>query len=230
MAEPVAAGTASPATTKRKPAVKGVPGSTRDRLLAAAESEFAQHGFAGARVERILAKAKANPRMLYHHFGGKSGIYVAVLEAALAALRHHELNLDVDRSDPLDGLLQLFDFMNDHFEASPSLVSLFTNENLLKARFMKTSARIREMSSPVLATIARFLERGVRDRKLAQNLDPLRVYVLMVALGQFHLSNVYTLSVIFDRDLSTAAWRAERKQDARRMLQAFLRAESAEPS
>jgi AcrR family transcriptional regulator len=195
---------------------------TRDRLLAAAQAEFAQHGFAGARVERILAKARANPRMLYHHFGGKSGIYVAVLETALASLRDHELQLDVDRSDPLDGLLQLFDFMNDHFEANPALVSLFTNENLQKARFMKTSAKIREMSSPVLAMIARFLARGVVDGRLAQNLDPLRVYILMVALGQFHLSNVYTLSVIFDRDLSAAAWRAARKTDARRMLRAFL--------
>ena len=200
--------------------------STRDRLLAAAVAEFAQHGFSGARVERILSKARANPRMLYHHFGGKAGIYVSVLEEALADLRRHELSLDVDRADPLDGLLQLFDFMNDHFESHPTLVSLFTNENLLKARFMRTSARIKEMSSPVLAMIARFIVRGAETGRLAAPLDPLRVYVLMVALCQFHLSNVHTLSVIFDQDLTSAAWRKARKADARRMLQSFLRAEA----
>ena len=204
-------------------AVKAAP-ATRERLLAAATAEFAQHGFAGARVERIVAKAKANPRMLYHHFGGKAEIYVAVLEAALGDLRAAELRLDVDRSDPLDGLLQLFDFMNDHFERNPTLVRLFTNENLLKARFMRTSARIREMSSPVLAMIGRFLERGIKSGRLTASLDPLRVYVLMVALSQFHLSNVHTLSVIFDEDLSDRAWRTTRALDARRMLQSFLAA------
>jgi AcrR family transcriptional regulator len=202
---------------------KAKPGAnTHDRLLAAARSEFAQYGFAGARVERILGKAKVNPRMLYHHFGGKAEIYVAVLESALAELRRAELSLDVDRAEPVAGLLQLFDFMNDHFESNPTLVRLFTNENLLRARFMRTSDRIREMSSPVLAMISRLIERGAASGRFPLALDPLRTYVLMVALCQFHLSNVHTLSFIFDQDLSAPAWRESRKRDARAMLQAYL--------
>ena len=199
------------------------PNPTRDRLMKAARTEFALHGFAGARIERILAKAGANPRMLYHYIGGKSELYVAVLEEALGDLRSHELRLDIEQADPLAGLLQLFDFMNDHFEGNQHLVRLLTNENLQKARFMKTSSRIREMSSPVLVMIARLLERGGAAGLLVPDLDPLRVYVLMVALSQFHLSNVHTLSVIFDRDLADPAWRAARKADARRMLASFLR-------
>ncbi|MGQ3073650.1 MAG: TetR/AcrR family transcriptional regulator [Ferrovibrionaceae bacterium] len=206
--------------TRKKDA--GGKNSTQDRLMKAARSEFALHGFAGARVERILAKAGANPRMLYHYFRGKSDLYVAVLEEALGDLRSHELRLDIEQADPLEGLLQLFDFMNDHFEGNQHLVRLLTNENLQKARFMKTSARIREMSSPVLVMIARLLDRGGSAGALIPDLDPLRVYVLMVALSQFHLSNVHTLSVIFDRDLSDAGWRAARKADARRMLASFL--------
>ena len=46
----------------------------------------------------------------------------------------------------------------------------------------------------------------------------------MVALSQFHLSNVHTLSVIFGRNLSAEAWRRERMSDARRMLTKFLSA------
>lgn len=219
----------SPRRAKAKPAARRRKGAvpTRERLLASAKAEFAQHGFAGARVDRILTKAGANSRMLYHHFGSKREIYVAVLEDALADLRRHELRLDVDHADPLEGLLQLFDFMNDHFESNQALVSLFRNENLLKARFMKTSAKIREMSSPVLSMISRLIEKGHAQGQLAADLDPLRIYVLMVALCQFHLSNVHTLSFIFDLDLSTAAWRAARKRDARRMLKTFLRADAS---
>lgn len=195
---------------------------SRERLLRAARAEFAQHGFAGARIDRIVRKAGSNPRMIYHYFGNKSGLYVAVLEDALGNLRAQELALDVEHLDPLEGLVQLFDFMNDHFEANLSLVSLLTNENLQKARFMRKSTVIPEMSSPVLSMIARFIERGQEDGVLIDDLDPLRVYVMMVALSQFHLSNVHTLSVIFDRNLSDPAWRAARRNDAHRMLLAYF--------
>ena len=160
--------------------------------------------------------------MLYHYFGSKSGLYVAVLEAALGDLRAQELRLDVEDLDPLDGLVQLFDFMNDHFEANQPLVRLLTNENLQNARYLRTSKRIREMSSPVLSMISRFIARGEAEGVIASDLDPLRVYVMMVALSQFHLSNVHTLSVIFDRNLEDPLWRTRRQDDARRMLAAFL--------
>jgi AcrR family transcriptional regulator len=218
--------TPEPRSLARSRATKGEKPrtETRERLLAAATAEFAQHGFAGARVERMLSRAKVNPRMLYHHFGGKAQIYVTVLESALGELRRAELSLDVDRAEPLAGLLQLFEFMNDHFETNPTLVRLFTNENLLKARFMRKSDRIKDMSSPVLALISRLIERGAASGCLPPSLDPLRTYVLMVALCQFHLSNVHTLSVIFNQDLSAPAWRELRKRDARNMLRAYFSA------
>ena len=80
------------------------------------------------------------------------------------------------------------------------------------------------MSSPVLTMIEQLIERGTKTGQLAQGLDGLRLYILMVALSQFHLSNVHTLSVIFGRDLADATWRRERMNDARRMLDGFLRA------
>jgi AcrR family transcriptional regulator len=195
---------------------------SREQIMRAATAEFAAHGLAGARISRIVQKAGTNPRMIYEHFGSKSALYVASLENALAELRSEELGLDVEHLDPLEGLLQLFDFMNAHFERSNYLVSLLTTENLMKARYMKKSSRIREMSSPVLAMMERLLSRGAAEGKLTGDVDPLRLYVMMVALSQFHLSNVHTLSMIFERDLSKPEWRAKRKADARRMLASYL--------
>ena len=220
---------ARPAAKRARPAAAGKAAEpTRERLMRAARAEFTQHGFAGARVERILSKAGVNPRMLYLHFAGKAGLYVAVLETALGELRRQELKLDVARADPLEGLLQLFDFLNDHFEANPDLVRLLSNENLLKARFMRRSGSIREMSSPTLSMIDQLLKRGAASGRLACSFDALRLYVLMVALAQFHLTNVHTLSVIFDRDLADKRWRAARRADARLMLHRFLLGHDAE--
>jgi AcrR family transcriptional regulator len=199
------------------------PARARDKIMKTATAEFARHGFAGARIARIVKRAGSNPRMIYHYFGSKSELYIAVLENALGGLRTIELGLDVEHLDPLEGLLRLFDFMNSHFEANQSMVRLLVTENLSKARYMRKSARIREMSSPVLDMIAKFLRRGIADGQLAKDLDPLRLYVMMVALSQFHLSNVHTLSIIFATDLARPDWRTARAADARRMLAAFLK-------
>jgi AcrR family transcriptional regulator len=39
--------------------------ATKERLLAAATDEFAAHGIAGARVDRIAAAARANKQLIY---------------------------------------------------------------------------------------------------------------------------------------------------------------------
>ncbi|RJF77183.1 TetR/AcrR family transcriptional regulator [Rhodopseudomonas palustris] len=194
----------------------------RAEILKAATAEFATHGYAGARIDRIVKKAGSNPRMIYEQFGSKSALYVATLESALGALRTEELTLEVMHLDPLEGLLKLFDFMNGHFERNGHLVSLLRSENMLKARHIRKSARIREMSSPVLTMTKRLLARGVAEGRLAADLDPLRLYVLIAALSQFHLANTPTLSAEFDTDLSAADWRAARRADARKMLAAYL--------
>jgi len=194
----------------------------RQQILRAATVEFATYGLAGGRISRIVKKAGTNPRMLYECFGSKTALYVATLESALAALRTEELTLDVEHLDPLEGLLQLFDFMNGHFERDGHLVSLLRAENGTKARYMKKSPRIHEMSSPVLAMTERLLNRGIAEGKLHPDIDPLRLYVMIAALSQFHLTNVHTLSSMFERDLSDRDWRAKRRADARRMLAAYL--------
>ena len=58
---------------------EGSRGETRLRLMAAASEEFAQHGFANARVRHIVDQAQANLAAVNYHFGGKEGLYRATL-------------------------------------------------------------------------------------------------------------------------------------------------------
>jgi TetR/AcrR family transcriptional regulator len=53
--------------------------SSRDRLLAAAREEFAARGFAGAKIDRIAARARLNKAMLYYHFKHKAALYQHIL-------------------------------------------------------------------------------------------------------------------------------------------------------
>jgi len=63
----------------RTPASVATPLSTRERILDAASSVFAEVGFAGARVDEIARRAEINKAMLYYHVGNKQALYTAVL-------------------------------------------------------------------------------------------------------------------------------------------------------
>lgn len=52
---------------------------SRQRLLEAATSEFAGHGIAGARVDRIAEGAQVNKAQMYAWYGSKEGLFDAVL-------------------------------------------------------------------------------------------------------------------------------------------------------
>jgi TetR/AcrR family transcriptional regulator, regulator of cefoperazone and chloramphenicol sensitivity len=52
---------------------------TRNRLLEAALVVFAEKGFDGAGIRDIAARAQVNSAMVQYHFGGKEGLYLAVM-------------------------------------------------------------------------------------------------------------------------------------------------------
>ena len=54
-------------------------------ILRAASDEFSEHGFAGARVERIAAASATNKALLFQRFGDKQGLYRAVLDQVRSA-------------------------------------------------------------------------------------------------------------------------------------------------
>lgn len=56
----------------------------RGEILAAARSEFAQYGLAGARIDRIARSAAASKERLYAHFGDKETLFREVLSADAA--------------------------------------------------------------------------------------------------------------------------------------------------
>jgi TetR/AcrR family transcriptional regulator len=47
--------------------------------LSAAVEEFGEHGYAGARVGRIAARAGVNAQLISYYFDGKAGLYRALL-------------------------------------------------------------------------------------------------------------------------------------------------------
>ena len=182
----------------------------RLRILEAAKQEFAAHGLAGARVDRIAAKAGANKRMLYYHVGNKEDLYLAVLEGAYEKIRAEERGLDLEHLDPPEAIERLIDFTWNYFLRNPEFLALLNTENLAKARHLKRSTKVKSMHSPFVEMIRTVVTRGVESGDFRVAVDPVQLYISIAALCFFYLSNSATLSVIFGRDLLKKEARDER--------------------
>jgi AcrR family transcriptional regulator len=185
---------------------------TREAILAAAQDEFAAKGLSGARVNTISSRAGANKRLIYYYFGSKDGLYLAVLERVYEGLRGEERKLNLDHLEPETAMRRLIEFNFDYCRKHPELISLINNENLHRAKHLKKSTKVRELHSPFVRMIDEILRRGVAKGVFRKGLDAVDVYITLAAIGYFYLSNNWTLSAIFARDLSGPAACARRKR------------------
>lgn len=88
-------------------------------MLEAATREFAEHGIAGARVERIVAAARTNKAQLYGYFGSKEGLFDAIFFASLERIMNI---VPIDATDLADWAVRLY----DEYLRRPDLIRLAT--------------------------------------------------------------------------------------------------------
>jgi AcrR family transcriptional regulator len=195
--------------------------------MKAALKEFASQGFSGARIDRIASAAKCNMRMLYHYFGNKEGLYLAVLEAAYADLRRKEAALKIDVEQPMDGMLELMRFTYLYFQNNPMFEGLLRAENIMQGRFVMRSRPVPEGAFSLMKTIDAMIASGRRKGVFREDLDPVNLYVSMTALSRFHLGNAYTMSAVLGVDLQDKAWRKQRLDHCLDIFRAYLVGEAS---
>lgn len=177
------------------------PERTRQRILDAATEEFARYGLGGARVDRIAERAGANKRMLYYYFTDKDNLFLAALEGSYARIRAAERELELEHLPPREALERLVQFTWTYFLEHPEFLTLLNSENLHKGRHVKRSRRVGQLHTPLVETLRSVLQRGEKAGVFRKGVDPVQLYISIAGEGYFYLSNRYTLSQIFRRDL-----------------------------
>ncbi|MEO6394587.1 MAG: TetR/AcrR family transcriptional regulator [Devosia sp.] len=196
---------------------------TKATILKAARDEFSEQGFNGARVDAIAARAKANKRLLYHYYGNKEALYLAVLLDAYTEIRQGEREMTLSQHDPVEGVDRMVRFTFRHFLANPWFPRLLAVENLQNARFLKQIKELPALHSPLLNELRDILKRGADSGVFRTDVDPMQLYISIAGLGYFYVSNMQTLSVIFGRDLSQFAMIQDREAQAVQMVLDYLR-------
>lgn len=164
-----------------------------------------------------------NKALLYHYFGSKQALFLAVLEAAYADIRGAEEALDLEAKSPPEAMERLVDFTWGYFLEHPEFITLLNSENLHRARHLKRSKQVRALHHPLVDRISEILERGAARGDFRADVDPVQLYISIAALGYFYLSNAYTLGTAFDRDLLAEGEKEARRTHVQDVVRGYLR-------
>ena len=185
---------------------------TRAEIIEVATREFADQGYAGARVDEIAAKMSTTKRMIYYYFGNKEQLYVEVLEHAYAGIRAIEQELDVEHLDPVDAMRQLAELTFDHHESHPDFIRLVSIENIHRAEHIGRSTVLSGLANPALDVLARILDRGRAAGVFRGGVDPLDIHMVISAFCVFRIANRHTFKAIFKRDMLADTHRADHRR------------------
>jgi AcrR family transcriptional regulator len=149
---------------------------TKARLLDAAFEEFAQHGLAGARVDRIAEAAQANKRLIYVYFGNKEQLFDAVRTQRVGGV-FDAVPFTAEDLPSFAGALF------DHLLASPKLLRLGNWDQL-------------ERPDPATAEIAQFREKieaiaqAQQQGVITAELEPADLLVMLLGMvcSRFHVA------------------------------------------
>src|SRR5690348_6217789 len=188
------------------------PAATRKKLLTAARREFASSGLAGARVDEIAARAGVNKQLVYHYFGDKDALYLAVLEWVYEEIREHERQLNLEGLPPDRAIRKLIESSFDHLALHPDFIALLNDENRGGARHVRNSDRLEAMHSPLVSLVSKMLAKGIRQGIFRKGVNAVQLYISIAGLSYFFFSNNPTLSAIFGMDLSSRTARRARRR------------------
>ncbi|HEY8281640.1 MAG TPA: TetR/AcrR family transcriptional regulator [Leifsonia sp.] len=195
---------------------------TRADILAVATREFADRGYAGARVDEIARRMSTTKRMIYYYFGGKEQLYVSVLEAAYAEMRGYEQEIDVSALEPLDAIREIAERTFDHHTSRQDFVRLVAIENIHRATFLREVGAPETLALPALELIDTVLRRGRASGVFRDDVDATDVHMAISSFCVFPVANRHTFGYLFGRDLLNQSRAGHYRQMLGDMIVALL--------
>lgn len=138
------------------------PGSTREAILDAARTAFAERGYAGASIGDIASAVGIAKASLLHHFPNKDELYTSVFERLLA---EWFVRVEAAVDGPFDGWEQFDRGLSAgfvFFAENPDIVRLVRREALDGGHFgVDLGATLRPMFQQAVGFLERQMKEGV---------------------------------------------------------------------
>jgi AcrR family transcriptional regulator len=135
------------ATARRKRSPAGLAETTETEFLDAAERQFAENGYAGAKIRAIADEAKANLGALHYYWGSKASLFRAACARRMAPLIENRMSrFDALAASPSS----IEDILRAYFE--PAFLS-HREDPAKRALFCRTYTRILTDPAPEVRAI-----------------------------------------------------------------------------
>jgi TetR/AcrR family transcriptional regulator len=211
--------TASPELRRRRD-----PQASRRAILDAAEELFSERGYDGASLGEIGRRAGVSSALPAYFFGGKDGLYQAVLERLLAEREERLGPIAASAAKLLEGsgelraaLEVLIDGYIDFLRERPALVRLMAREALDGGRRLGPGPR---HSVAVQEGLARFV-RSLAPRP-GPSVDPEQLLITTVALCFFPIEHNETMLAAMGLDAAGEQFATARKRHVVDVLERIL--------
>jgi TetR/AcrR family transcriptional regulator len=159
---------------------------TRELILQAAEIEFANRGFARARLEDIAEPVGITRAAIIYHFGDKQALYAAVLEATFKALAERiraALEANAPHAERVERLIGAW---VDYAAERPTLARLFIREVADSPR--ELAPEIRDLVDPMFSLVTDGIEKGQREGAF-RKIDPVLVVSILAGATVWFVTN-----------------------------------------
>jgi len=201
------------------------PDRTQNEILEVATREFAERGYSGGRVDEIAAQTRTTKRMIYYYFGGKEGLFIAVLQRAYARIRALEQQVDVNHLDPASAIRRVAELTFDHHESHPDFIRLVSIENTHRAVHLAKLEGVATLNNPAVTVLEEILSRGYDTGVFRRQVEPLDLHMLISAFCVFRVANRYTFRSIFGRDMMSRRLRQRYRKMVGDMAVSYLTSE-----
>lgn len=182
---------------------------TKEKILAAAESEFAQKGLAGARIADIARNSGFNKNMIYQYFQSKEKLYETVIYneySKLSELENIIIAKDADYEEKIGTIVrEYFMFLKNN----PNFTRLIMWENLNEAKYIETSGAL-NIKDPMIKMLGKVIEHGKETGVFNERVNEKQVMFSLIMGAFSYFSNMHTLSKVIHIDLENEETMNER--------------------
>jgi TetR/AcrR family transcriptional regulator len=170
---------------------------TVQRILRAAEENFAERGLAGARIGAIARAARVNKALLYYYFSSKEELHRFTLTTLFRQLRE-QTSAALDR--PGSPRQQLVRYINSYFDfmmAHPNYPRLFERE--LMSQEPRLVGLVQENLRPMHRRLTAVIRAGIAKGEF-RRVDPQHSLFSLVAMTVFYFAAVPVLTQLWGTD------------------------------
>ncbi len=154
----------------------------RTKLIEAALPLFAQKGYAAVTFKDLAEASGVNSALINYHFGGKEGLYAAMIESQISKFSVSMVNPELDALEPIERVRRFIRNLSEIHRTNPYLRRFMGSELANPTKCFETVIRDRvtRISQYVIATIQEGIDKG----QFRKDLNPAIAAATM--LGSIH--------------------------------------------